>query len=70
MSASDPNSSVFLLDSAEEIKKKINKFAYSGGKDTLAEHREKGGDCSTDISYQYLRYNAFFYSTILFNYFE
>ncbi|KAK2711595.1 tryptophan--tRNA ligase, cytoplasmic-like [Artemia franciscana] len=56
MSASDPNSAIFLTDTEKQIKKKINKYAYSGGRDTVEEHREKGGDCSVDIAFQYLTY--------------
>jgi len=56
MSASDANSSIFLTDSPKLIKSKINKHAFSGGKDTIEEHREKGGDCDVDISYQYLKF--------------
>uniref|UniRef100_A0A5S6QIQ9 Tryptophan--tRNA ligase, cytoplasmic n=1 Tax=Trichuris muris TaxID=70415 RepID=A0A5S6QIQ9_TRIMR len=56
MSASDPNSSIYLTDSAAQIKKKINKYAFSGGRDTIEEHRKFGGNCDVDISYQYLRY--------------
>lgn len=56
MSASDENSSIFLTDTGNQIKKKINKYAFSGGKDTLEEHREKGGDCEVDISYMYLKF--------------
>jgi len=56
MSASDPNSSITLQDTANQIKKKINKYAFSGGGSSIEEHREKGGDCDVDISYQYLRY--------------
>jgi len=56
MSASDANSSIFLTDTAKEIKTKINKYAFSGGKDTMEEHREKGGDTEVDISYQYLKF--------------
>lgn len=33
---------------------KINKYAFSGGKETTEEHREKGGDPDIDVSYQYL----------------
>jgi tryptophanyl-tRNA synthetase len=54
MSASDGTSSIFLTDTAKMIKTKINKYAFSGGKDTMEEHREKGGDTDVDISYQYL----------------
>ena len=34
----------------------INKYAFSGGKTTVEEHREKGGDCEVDISYKYLTF--------------
>ncbi|KFD71796.1 hypothetical protein M514_15906, partial [Trichuris suis] len=56
MSASDPNSSIYLTDSAAQIKRKINKYAFSGGRDTTEEHRMFGGNCDVDISYQYLKY--------------
>lgn len=32
----------------------MNKHAFSGGQTTVEEHREKGGNCEVDISYQYL----------------
>ncbi|XP_069682956.1 tryptophan--tRNA ligase, cytoplasmic isoform X2 [Periplaneta americana] len=56
MSASDPNSSIFLTDTPKQIKNKVNKHAFSGGQATIEEHREKGGNCDVDISYQYLRF--------------
>ncbi|XP_047472042.1 tryptophan--tRNA ligase, cytoplasmic-like isoform X2 [Penaeus chinensis] len=56
MSASDENSSIFLTDTANQIKKKVNKYAFSGGRDTIEEHREKGGDCEVDVSYMYLTF--------------
>jgi len=56
MSASDATSSVFLTDTANQIKKKINKYAFSGGKDTIEEHRQYGGDCDVDVSIQYLNF--------------
>lgn len=56
MSASDLNSSIYLKDTPKEIKNKINKYAFSGGRETVEMHREKGGDCNVDISYQYLKY--------------
>jgi len=31
MSSSDPNSGILLSDTANDIKKKINKYAFSGG---------------------------------------
>jgi tryptophanyl-tRNA synthetase len=56
MSASDSNSSIFLTDTMAQIKNKINKYAYSGGGASVEEHREKGGNCDVDISFQYLRF--------------
>lgn len=35
---------------------KITTYAFSGGKETVEEHRLKGGDPDVDVSYQYLRY--------------
>ncbi len=34
----------------------INKYAFSGGRDTMEEHRELGGNCDVDISFQYLSF--------------
>ncbi|CAD6193408.1 unnamed protein product [Caenorhabditis auriculariae] len=56
MNASEPNTCVFLSDTAKQIKNKINKYAFSGGQPTVEEHREKGGNCEVDISYQFLRF--------------
>jgi tryptophanyl-tRNA synthetase len=58
MSASDENSYVALTDSAGVVKKKINKYAFSGGMKTIEEHRKKGGNPDVDVSFQYLK--AFF----------
>merc|ERR1712212_30409 len=56
MSASDPTSCITLTDSAATIKKKINKYAFSGGGATTEEHIEKGGNCDVDISFQYVKF--------------
>jgi len=56
MSASEENSAIFLTDTAAQIKKKINKYAFSGGRATVEEHRELGGNCDVDIAYQYLTF--------------
>ena len=53
MSASNPNSAIYTTDSMKDVEKKINK-AFSGGKDTIEEHRKKGGNPDIDICYQYL----------------
>lgn len=56
MSSSDPSSFIALTDSPSEVKNKINKYAFSGGKDTLEEHRKQGGNPDIDVSFQYLKY--------------
>ncbi|MEK6890485.1 MAG: tryptophan--tRNA ligase [Nanoarchaeota archaeon] len=57
MSSSDSsNEVIYLTDSPEEVKRKINKYAFSGGRDTLEEHRKLGGNPDIDISFQYLKY--------------
>jgi tryptophanyl-tRNA synthetase len=43
MSASDPNSAIFMTDTPKQVTKKIN-AAFSGGRETLEEHRKYGGN--------------------------
>jgi len=54
MSASDPNSSIFMTDTLNQIKNKINKHGFSGGQETEEEHRRLGGNPDVDVAYQYL----------------
>lgn len=56
MSASNPNSAIFMNDGAKQIKNKINKHGFSGGQETLELHRELGGNPDVDVAYQYLTY--------------
>jgi len=42
MSASDPNSAIFVTDTPKTVKAKINKHAFSGGRATVEEHRALG----------------------------
>lgn len=56
MSASDPNSSIFMNDTPNQIKNKINRHGFSGGRETEEEHRKYGGDTEVDVSYQYLSF--------------
>ncbi|KAF1754205.1 hypothetical protein GCK72_020765 [Caenorhabditis remanei] len=56
MSSSEPNTCIFLDDTPKQIKNKINKYAFSGGQQTIQEHRAKGGNCDVDISFQFLRF--------------
>ncbi|XP_023298457.2 tryptophan--tRNA ligase, cytoplasmic-like [Lucilia cuprina] len=56
MSASEENSAVFLTDTPKQIKNKINKYAFSGGRTTVEEHRSLGGNPDIDVSYQLLKF--------------
>ncbi len=53
MSKSRGNS-IFFMDGAKEIKKKIM-AAYSGGQPSVEEHRRLGGNPEIDIAYMYLK---------------
>jgi tryptophanyl-tRNA synthetase len=55
MSSSDQTSFVALTDTPEDAAKKVKKYAFSGGKDTIDEHRRFGGNPDIDVSYQWLR---------------
>ena len=55
MSASDEKNTIYTTDSPELVKKKINKYAFSGGQPDIDEHRKIGGNPDIDVSYQYLR---------------
>ncbi len=55
MSSSEENGAIFLSDSPQDVKRKINKYAFSGGRDTLEEHRKYGGNPDIDISFIYLK---------------
>lgn len=56
MSSSLTESAIFLSDTDKQIRTKINKYAFSGGRATIEEHRELGGDCEVDVSFKYLSF--------------
>lgn len=56
MSASDPDTAIFLNDNEQDIKRKINK-AYSGGRDNLKEHRRLGGIPEKDRAFEMLLFH-------------
>jgi tryptophanyl-tRNA synthetase len=56
MSASVDTSAVFMEDTANKIKSKINKYAFSGGGPTVEEHKANGGNPDVDVAYQYLSF--------------
>ncbi|MBU2616697.1 MAG: tryptophan--tRNA ligase [Nanoarchaeota archaeon] len=55
MSSSEAQTSILTTDSPKEVERKIRKYAFSGGKDTIEEHKKKGGNPDVDVSFQYLR---------------
>ena len=55
MSASEENTTIYTTDSPEVVKKKISKYAFSGGQPDVEQHRKEGGNPDIDVSYQYLR---------------
>jgi tryptophanyl-tRNA synthetase len=55
MDSSKEATAILTTDSPEEVKRKINKYAFSGGRDTLEEHRRLGGNPDIDVSFQYLK---------------
>lgn len=56
MSSSIPTSAIFLTDTNNQIKKKINKHAFSGGQVTAEDQKKYGANLDVDVSYQYLRF--------------
>ena len=56
MSASEPTETVYTTDTPEEVARKIKRYAFSGGKDTIEEHRKTGGNPDIDSSYQWLTF--------------
>uniref|UniRef100_A0A0D9WYJ3 Tryptophan--tRNA ligase, cytoplasmic n=1 Tax=Leersia perrieri TaxID=77586 RepID=A0A0D9WYJ3_9ORYZ len=56
MSASDPNSAIYVTDSCKQIKQKVNKHAFSGGQDSVELHRKFGANLDVDVSIKYLNF--------------
>jgi len=56
MSSSEESSAIYTIDSPKEVEKKIKKYAFSGGRDTIEEHRKLGGNPDVDIPFLYLKY--------------
>ena len=55
MSSSVEAEAILTTDTPEEVKRKINKYAFSGGQATLEEHRKLGGNPDIDVCFQYLK---------------
>ncbi|KAK8480592.1 hypothetical protein V6N13_095635 [Hibiscus sabdariffa] len=56
MSASDPNSAIYVTDSAKDIKYKVNKHAFTGGQESIEKHRQYGANLEVDIPIKYLSF--------------
>jgi len=55
-SSTNNGKTILMTDSAKTVKRKINKYAFSGGRDTIEEHRKKGGNIEVDVACQWLKY--------------
>ena len=55
MSSSDPNSVISLNDSRNTVRKKLMKYAFSGGRDTAEEQRKYGANPDIDFSFNIFR---------------
>ena len=56
MSSSAEETTIYAIDDEKTVRKKIMKHAFSGGKDTVEEHRKHGGNPDIDVSYQWLTF--------------
>jgi tryptophanyl-tRNA synthetase len=56
MSSSNPLSHISLVEGPKEVKTKINKYAFSGGRPSVEEHRRLGGNPDIDVPYQWLTF--------------
>ncbi len=56
MSSSSPDSAIYLSDDPKTVRKKIMKYAFSGGQPTAELQRKLGADLSVDVPYQWLYY--------------
>lgn len=54
MSSSRPETAIFLHDDKETVRRKIMKYAFSGGQPTIELHRRLGGNPDIDVSFQWL----------------
>lgn len=55
MSSSDLNSGIYLDDNPKVVRKKLMKYAYSGGKETAEEQRKFGANPDVDFAFNIYR---------------
>ena len=56
MSSSKPESAIYLQDDEYTVRKKIMKYAFSGGQPTVDLQRKLGGNPDVDVAFQWLYY--------------
>ena len=56
MSSSEEHTTIYTIDSPDTVRKKIMKYAFSGGQSSVEEHRKKGGNPEIDVAYQWLTF--------------
>jgi len=56
MSASDASTTIYVSDTPEMIKSKVNKYAFSGGQVTTEDQKTQGANLEVDVSYQWMRF--------------
>ena len=56
MSSSEPDTAIFLDDKPEEVKRKISK-SFTGGRDTIEEQKEKGGNPNVCKIYELYKFH-------------
>ncbi|MFP3136784.1 MAG: tryptophan--tRNA ligase [Nitrososphaeria archaeon] len=54
MSASSPEGAIYLTDDPATVRRKIMKYAFSGGQPTVELHRRYGGNPDVDVAFQWL----------------
>ncbi len=55
MSASKEQTAIYLTDNPETVRRKIIKYAFTGGQPSIAEQREKGGNPDVCTVFQWLK---------------
>ena len=54
MSASSPEGAIYLTDDPATVRRKVMKYAFSGGQPTVELHRRYGGNPDVDVAFQWL----------------
>ena len=55
MSSSDMNSGIYINDTPKEVRKKLMKYAFSGGRETAEQQRKYGANPDIDFAFNIYR---------------